>query len=609
MFLFINYEDLGKSTIPSTENTWLLKYDFHIILSLYRMSVLLVVIAVTLVISAAAANAVLPAAFGHHPQRGVQALPTIFEDMEVTVRIDAAPYPLEVGNVDTVNLKIRFFDILTDSTVEKVTYRIEIWKAEQLLARNLFYDDDGILYIEVRPDGNCDVAEPSRCTSYGGLEHPYVPAALYVRGTECNDGNIDVCARPVITGPIFDRGGLYDIRIDVESATDPKILLPEILSYHTFVSVAQEHDFLVHTAHMGEVPVVIKTHYDDVGNFAFDSSDNSISFDMRFDWDPAYIDLVQLVHQEVRVPASFAPFVPGGDLTGYVNGVELDQRGLISDPYSIDNTNILHFLITDKTLKKINDSLGPDNHANKVMSLKVVPSPENKYISSDFYLVGLEGSERQVPTDVSVSYDGTYGADQDIPFEFAFFNEDGTPIPDIRYAYAAYDESGQELTRGGYDDTATPGIVAIEGVDVQDIYIPSKGPVRIDVLVYGVGPDYDQKYAGTGTTILDIGSDLTIHMHESVLIPRWVKDSSGWWAYSAADDVTFIQGIRLLIQNDIIKVPHTGVGITGQESGSGSDTVPRWVKTGAGWWADGAIDDATFIQSIQFLIRQGILIV
>ena len=593
----------------STENTWLLKYDFHIILSLYRMSVLLVVIAVTLVISAAAANAVLPAAFGHHPQRGVQALPTIFEDMEVTVRIDAAPYPLEVGNVDTVNLKIRFFDILTDSTVEKVTYRIEIWKAEQLLARNLFYDDDGILYIEVRPDGNCDVAEPSRCTSYGGLEHPYVPAALYVRGTECNDGNIDVCARPVITGPIFDRGGLYDIRIDVESATDPKILLPEILSYHTFVSVAQEHDFLVHTAHMGEVPVVIKTHYDDVGNFAFDSSDNSISFDMRFDWDPAYIDLVQLVHQEVRVPASFAPFVPGGDLTGYVNGVELDQRGLISDPYSIDNTNILHFLITDKTLKKINDSLGPDNHANKVMSLKVVPSPENKYISSDFYLVGLEGSERQVPTDVSVSYDGTYGADQDIPFEFAFFNEDGTPIPDIRYAYAAYDESGQELTRGGYDDTATPGIVAIEGVDVQDIYIPSKGPVRIDVLVYGVGPDYDQKYAGTGTTILDIGSDLTIHMHESVLIPRWVKDSSGWWAYSAADDVTFIQGIRLLIQNDIIKVPHTGVGITGQESGSGSDTVPRWVKTGAGWWADGAIDDATFIQSIQFLIRQGILIV
>ena len=175
--------------------------------------------------------------------------------------------------------------------------------------------------------------------------------------------------------------------------------------------------------------------------------------------------------------------------------------------------------------------------------------------------------------------------------------------------YVAYDESDQELTRGGYDDTATPGIAVIEGVDVQDIYIPFQGLIRIDVLVYGVGPDYDQKYAGNGTAILDIGSDLTVHVPETVLIPRWVKDSSGWWAYSAADDVTFTQGIRLLIQNGIIEIPYTCAGSTGQESGSGSDTVPRWVKTVARWWADGAIDDAAFIQSIQFLIRQGILIV
>ena len=573
------------------------------------MPVLPVVIAAALVISVASAAAILPAAFGHHQAGGVYASPILFEDMAVTVSVETTPYPLEVGGTDTVNLKIRLFDIWTDNTLEKVVYRVEIWKAEQLLARNIFYDHDGILYVEVHPDGYCDAAEPSRCTSYEGSEHPSVPGALYVHGTECNDCNIDVCARPVITGPVFDRGGLYDIRIDVESVTDPKILLPKILSYHTSVSVAQEHDFLARTAHMGEVPVVIKTHYDDVGNFAFDSSDNSIGFDMRFDWDPAHVDSVLLVHQEVRVPASFAPFAPGGDLTGYVNGVEIDQRGLISDPYSIYGTNIIHFLISEKALKEINDSLGPGNHASKVMSLKVVPSPENRYISSDFYLGDLEGSERQVPTDVSVSYDGTYGAGQDIPFEFAFFNEEKAPIRDVRYAYAVYDESDQELARGGYDDTAAPGIAAVEGVDVQDIYIPSQGLIRIDVLVYGVGPDYDQKYAGNGTAVLDVGSDLTVHVPETALIPRWIKDSSGWWAYSAADDVTFTQGIRLLIQNGIIEIPYTCAGSTGQESGSGSDTVPRWVKTVAGWWADGAIDDAAFIQSIQFLIRQGILIV
>ena len=81
-------------------------------------------------------------------------------------------------------------------------------------------------------------------------------------------------------------------------------------------------------------------------------------------------------------------------------------------------------------------------------------------------------------------------------------------------------------------------------------------------IVYGVGQDYDPKYAGHGTVILDVGSDLTIHVSETVSIPRWVKDISGWQAHSAADNVTFIQDTRCLIQNDTIKVPKTGVGST-----------------------------------------------
>ena len=566
-------------------------------------------IAVTLVVSAVADTA-LPVAFGHDGIiEGENAPPVNFENMEVTVYTYITPYPLEVGGDDAVNLKIRFLDRLTDDTFEEVVYRVEIWKAEQLLARSLFYDSDGVLYIEVRPDGNCDTAEPWRCTNYGGSEHTTAPGALYVPGgTECNDGNIDVCSRPVITGPIFDRGGLYNIKIDIESVGDPRILISERLSFDRFVSVAQEHDFLIRTAYAEEVPVVIKTYYEDVGNFAFDASDSSISFDMQFDWNPDYIDSVRLVRQEVRVPDSFAPFAPGNSFTGYVNGVELDQRGLISDPYSVDGTNILHFLITDKTLKKISDTLGPDNYANKVMNLKVVPSPETKVVSSDFYLVDLEDLERQVPTGVSVSYEGTtHGAGQDIPFEFAFFDEDRVPIQDVRYAYAVFDEFHQELARGGYDDddddTATPGIVSLEGSDVQTIYIPSEGPIIIDVLVYGAGPDYTQKHAGIGTAILDIGSGAT------TLIPSWIKDNAGWWADGTIDDATFIQSIQFLVQNDVIEVSEAGVGSTGQESRSESGAVPSWVKISAGWWADNTIDDATFIQSIQFLIRQGILTV
>ena len=46
---------------------------------------------------------------------------------------------------------------------------------------------------------------------------------------------------------------------------------------------------------------------------------------------------------------------------------------------------------------------------------------------------------------------------------------------------------------------------------------------------------------------------------------------------------------------------------TVQGSTSGSDTIPSWIKNNAGWWADGAIDDDSFVQGIQFLIKEGIM--
>ncbi len=35
--------------------------------------------------------------------------------------------------------------------------------------------------------------------------------------------------------------------------------------------------------------------------------------------------------------------------------------------------------------------------------------------------------------------------------------------------------------------------------------------------------------------------------------------------------------------------------------------IPDWIKNNAGWWADGQIDDNSFVQGIQFLIKEGIM--
>jgi len=551
----------------------------------------------------------LPNAFGHG-LGGDQAEPISFGDMEVTVRTQLSPSDITIGEIDSANMQIRFFDTITDENLDKVTYRIEVWQNGELLARNLFYDDDGRLDVKLKPQPVCNEINLHECTTYGGSEHVSAPGALYVQGAACTDENLDICARPSITGPIFVKGGLYKITVDIEAATSPRTVLANLLSYDTFVSVAQEQDFFIQTAN-AEVPVIIKTYYDEIDNFKFDNSDNSIAFDMPFDWSPDYVNLVQVVHEEIRVPKSYAPYAEGKQFKGYVNGVEIDQRALLNDPYSYDDTNIVHFLITKNELQKINETLGSGNYDNKKMDLKLVPLNEVSKSSTEFYLVDTV-NYKQVPTTVNISWDANYGAGDDVPFDIAFFDENQNLINDIRYSISFIDnESNQELARFSGDDPQNLGIVAIEGIDVQKIHIPSQGQYRIDVLVYGTGLDYNPKYSGIGSGLIEIGSSLvkespstpiTTPVEPSSEIPSWIKNNAEWWAAGAIDDDSFIQGIQFLIKEGIMEIPPTTQGTS-----SGSDEIPSWIKNNAEWWAAGAIDDDSFIQGIQFLIKEGIL--
>jgi len=535
-------------------------------------------------------------AFGHG-LGGDQAEPLTFGDMKVTVRTELTPSDITVGSIDDINMKIRFFDTITDETLDKVTYRIEVWQSGELLARNLFYDLDGVLNVKINPKTGCAESELWRCTIYGGSEHVTAPGALYVQGE----------GRPTITGPLFVKGGLYNIRVDIEGATSPKTVLATLLSYDTFVSIAQEQNFLIKTANAEEIPVVVKTYYDEVDNFKFDQTDNSISFNMPFDWSPEYVDLVQVVHEEVRVPKSFTPYAEGKQFKGYVNGVEIDQRALLNDPYSYEDTNIIHFLVTKTELQKINEKLGQDNFVNKQMDLKLVPLSEVSKSSTEFYLEDTTNYE-QVPTTVNISWDGNYGAGDEIPFEVTFFDENRDLIKDIRYAISFIDENNQEVERFSGDDAQMPGIVSIEGIDVQKIFVPSQGQYRIDILVYGTGLDYNQKYAGIGSGIIEIGPSLpktttsTTQVQPPAAIPSWIKNNAGWWAEGSIDDSSFVQGIQFLIKEGIMKIPPTTQG-----AGTGTNEIPSWIKNNAGWWAEGSIDDSSFVQGIQFLIKEGIM--
>ena len=41
--------------------------------------------------------------------------------------------------------------------------------------------------------------------------------------------------------------------------------------------------------------------------------------------------------------------------------------------------------------------------------------------------------------------------------------------------------------------------------------------------------------------------------------------------------------------------------------GQAATSIPSWIKNNAGWWADGQIDDGSFVSGLQWLISNGIM--
>ncbi len=85
-------------------------------------------------------------------------------------------------------------------------------------------------------------------------------------------------------------------------------------------------------------------------------------------------------------------------------------------------------------------------------------------------------------------------------------------------------------------------------------------------------------------------------------IPSWVKNNAGWWADGKIDDNSFVLGIQFLIKEKIIDVPQTA-----QSSGSTSNQIPSWIKNNAKWWSTGEISEEEFLKGIEFLIHQGVI--
>ena len=85
---------------------------------------------------------------------------------------------------------------------------------------------------------------------------------------------------------------------------------------------------------------------------------------------------------------------------------------------------------------------------------------------------------------------------------------------------------------------------------------------------------------------------------QEVIVPNWIKNNASWWASDQIPDSAFLQGIQFLIKEGIMIIPFTETSESPQ-----SQEVPTWIKNTAGWWAENKISETEFVNAIEFLIK------
>jgi hypothetical protein len=84
-------------------------------------------------------------------------------------------------------------------------------------------------------------------------------------------------------------------------------------------------------------------------------------------------------------------------------------------------------------------------------------------------------------------------------------------------------------------------------------------------------------------------------------IPEWVKKIAKWWSETEISDKDFSLSLEYLIKQDII-IPR---GIA--PNVNSEPQLPSWLRENARWWSQGILSDDEFFKDIQWMINNGFI--
>jgi hypothetical protein len=297
------------------------------------------------------------------------------------VMIEASMKPTFIDQVAKSNptLVVRALEDSTlNSTVPGVDLRLVVELRNETLLDQRFRSTDGVIVANLVPDV--------------GINGWKINGNTPPDQVEVSQGS------PVeLRSKILSAAGLYHIAVTIESSSTG-IAVESDKKFDLYVSIGKTY-----TYDIGEGVMVVKTYYDDIANF--DYSNGTISFEMPFTWDAAYVSQVPLLHIEVQFPKTIAE-LQTNSYRGTLNGKELDAQATVIDDYTFEQNRIVHFVVNNAILSRIAES----THEKDLATFMLKPADKPKFpldlmsLPNERFLVQMSWGPDVIETGVPITF-------------------------------------------------------------------------------------------------------------------------------------------------------------------------------------------------------------
>jgi hypothetical protein len=290
---------------------------------------------------------------------------------------------------DQEQITITATDTETDETAKNVTFLIGIFKNNEMILRNYFFAENGILPIVVTPTDDKEIIIYGEQDSLLGAWH----------GTDS-----DIVE---ITGPLFNSGGLYTFEIEVRTIDEPTNIIEDSDVYNADLTIVDSASYSQKDQNNADIEFSTKSYFDSVSNFNYDSEAKEVTFEMPFDWNESKMSHVSVVHVETHFPKGFLEFLYPSYI-GSVNDIKLFKSSVTVDDYTYDDKRTVHFVLLLDHLRYLKNEMResgeslPDNIRFKLSASEDAKFPLIAYTASEEFKLNLawdpEDIESGVPT-------------------------------------------------------------------------------------------------------------------------------------------------------------------------------------------------------------------